>query len=365
MRSILDELTSELEELKALVESISPVNQALARHHDSLVSNYVSVRRRFDDAAFAVALYASFEKFIESLVAAFAQLEARRLEYIALPEKLKTRHFSGTLEMLRRGRIGEGRYVGLTELDVVRNLFECLNGAKSYRLNEAAVVAHDQNLRAGEIDALFAAVGIEKICDLACRADAMVAWFCAEKGLEVPPQDGVQRTVIEGRLVDIVERRNQVAHRGVSPVNLLGPDDMAVEVGFVEALSRAIFSLVVGTYLKAHHAATAIQLRQREQDGPYKGGTIVVVEKPTCRLVVGQRVYVLVGTCARWGRIQSLKVDDAEFQAVDGGVAAENGIGVGLDFKCPKGAVLVALPVKDDVKDDLVWSPQPCFAPSG
>lgn len=354
MRSTLDELKKELEELKALVASITPVNAALAGHEDSLVRQYVLVRRRFDYAAFAVALYASFEKFIESLVAAFAQLESRRLQYTELPPKLVKKHISRTAEMLSRGRIGEGRYVGLTELEMAKNLFECLNGVRPYTLNEAAVVAHDRNLRASEIDTLFAAVGIEQLCDRVRRADPLMKWHCSAQGLDAAPQEGVPAAIVEKRLEGIVERRNQVAHRGGNPVDLLGADDMADAVGFIEAFSRSVFSLAVGRYLQGHHATTAIQLRQREGDGPYKNGTVVVVEKPAHRLFVGQPVFVIVGTSgARWGRIQSLKVDDAGVQAVDGGAAAENGIGVTLDFKCPKGASLVALPVEDDV----VWSP--------
>ena len=41
---------------------------------------YVMIRRRFDYAAFVVALYASFEKFIENLVAAYVYLETRRVD---------------------------------------------------------------------------------------------------------------------------------------------------------------------------------------------------------------------------------------------------------------------------------------------
>jgi hypothetical protein len=111
VRSTLDELTKELNELRALVASIVPVNSVLAAHQDKLVRQYVQVRRRFDYAAFAIALYASFEKFIENLVAAYAQLESRRLEYAQLPPKLVKKHLSRTAEMLSRGRIGEGRYV--------------------------------------------------------------------------------------------------------------------------------------------------------------------------------------------------------------------------------------------------------------
>jgi hypothetical protein len=309
VRSTLDELTKELDELRALVASIAPVNSVLADHQDTLVRQYVLVRRRFDYAAFAVALYASFEKFIENLVAAYARLESRRLEYSQLPQRLVKKHLSRTAEMLSRGRIGEGRYVGLTELDVVKNLFECLNGARPYALNEAAVVAHDLNLRVGEIDTLFAAVGIEQVCDGVRRADALLHWYRDTKELDEVPQDGVPAALIEERIKDLVERRNQIAHRGGNPVDLLGPDEMNDVIGFIEAFSKSVFAMAVGRYLEAHHSASAqrAELVQRQGDGPFQNGTIVIVEKPAQRLFVGQPVFVIAGsTEARWGRIQRL-----------------------------------------------------------
>ena len=358
MRSTLDELIAELAELKALVASIEPVNAALVGHKDTVVQQYVAIRRRFDYAAFAVALYASFEKFVENLITAYIRLEARRVEYAALPKKLTDKHLAGTAELLWRGRRGDSRYVGLSELGVVKNLFECLNGATPYVLNEAVVVAHDANLRAGEIDGLFSAVGIEQICDRACRADAIVTWYFALQGLETSPQDGVKRTVLEERLKDIVERRNQVAHRGGNPVELPGGAAMSEAVAFIESLAISIFGLVVGRYLETHHVAPAnrIELALRANDGPFKGRTIVVVDKPTQRLFVGQPVFVIMeSTGARWGRIQSLRIDDTDVQTLETNASAPKGVGVGLDFRFPKsaGAKLVALAAEDDV----VWSP--------
>jgi hypothetical protein len=104
----LNEFTRELDELGALVASIAPVNAALAEHKNSLVQKYVGIRRRFDYAAFAVALYASLEKFVESLIAEYARFESRRLPYADLPSPLVKKHLSKTAEMLSRGRIGEG-----------------------------------------------------------------------------------------------------------------------------------------------------------------------------------------------------------------------------------------------------------------
>ncbi|MFT3803024.1 MAG: MAE_28990/MAE_18760 family HEPN-like nuclease [Burkholderiaceae bacterium] len=355
MRSTLDELTKELEELSTLVASITPVNTALSQHQNSLVRDYVSVRRRFDYAAFTVALYASFEKFIETLIAAFAQLESHRLQYTNLPPKLIKKHLSRTAEMLSRGRIGEGRYVGLTELEIVKNLFDCLSGTRPYRLNQAAVVAHDVNLRVGEIDALFAAIGIDQICDRVRKADALVEWYRRVKELNASLQDGVSAALIDERIKDLVERRNQIAHHGGSPIDLLGVDDMSDAIGFINAFSRAVFSIVVGCYLTAHHTTAEghAELVQRQGEGPLKNGTVVVVDKPALRLFVGQPIFVPVdSTGARWGRIQSLQISGTDVQVVLPETVAPEGIGIGLDFKCPRGATLIAL----EADDDVVWS---------
>ncbi|MCP3412040.1 HEPN domain-containing protein [Bradyrhizobium sp. CCGB01] len=351
----MDVFTKELEELRVLVASISPVNAALANHKDSLVRRYVFVRRRFDYAAFAVALYASFEKFIEAFIAEYAHFESRRLSYGELPTKLLTKHRSRTAEMLSRGRIGEGRYLGLTELEVVKNLFECLNGVKPYTLNKAAVIAHDVNLRVGEIDNLFATVGIENVCDRARRADALMHWYRETKNLEVVLQDGVPATLVEERIKDLVDRRNEIAHGGDIPTELPGENEMKEAISFMQAFAQSIFAITVGAYLKTHHAPTSlghVELVQVQNDGPYKKGTIVVIEKPAKRLLVGQPVFVLVdSTGARWGRIQKLRVNDTDVHEVMPETDAPRGVGVELDFKCPKGANLIAL----ETDDDAVW----------
>jgi RiboL-PSP-HEPN len=358
VRSTLDELFAELNELKSLVASIQPVNTALAGHKDTVVQKYVLIRRRFDYAAFAVALYASFEKFVENLIIAYVRLEARRVDYAALPKKLTDKHLEGTAELLWRGRRGDRRYVALSELSMVKNLFECLSGSKPYVLNDAVVTAHEANLRAGEVDALFGAVGVEKMCDLVCHADAIVAWYSAAQGLETPPQDGVKRTVIDERLKNIVERRNQVAHRGGNPDDLLGEADMTDAIGFIESLATSIFGLVVGRYLETHHATSVgrFEMELRTGDKPLKGRTVVIVDRPTERLFVGQPVFVVVrSTGARWGRIQSLRVDDTNVEELGADANAPGGVGVELDFKYPRreGAKLVALAADDDV----VWGP--------
>lgn len=355
MRSILDELKRELGELQVLVDSIEPVRNALARQPNSLLHDYLKIRRRFDYAAFIVALYASFEKYIEDLVVAYAQLESRRVPYSELPSRLVEKHLTKTAEILSpRARVGEGKYAHLTHQGLVKNLHECLEGTnRAYTLNKEAVVAHDGNLRVRVITDLFAALGIEKICELVQSSDALLAWYCTVQELEPGTRQDVPFSVIEERIRDIVERRNQTSHRGTS-LDFLGVQGMSDAVRFLEAFSESIYAVVVKNYLHNHFTGTgkSSELRQKPGDGPFREGTVVVVEKPAQRLFVGQPIYVLLRAGARWGRVRSIQVNESPIQVLEPDTPALDGVGLGLDFKCPKSADLFALAAEDDI----VWA---------
>ncbi|WP_287914172.1 MAE_28990/MAE_18760 family HEPN-like nuclease [Comamonas sp.] len=355
MRSTLDELKQGLSELKDFVSSIKHVNDALSSNENSEVRKFAALRRRFDNAAFIVALYASFESYIEALGAAYANLEAKRLAYGHLPTKLITKHLQRSADLLSRGRLGEGRYAGLTPAHVVANLHGCLNGQTPYVLNSAAVVWHDTNFRAKDIDEIFAAVGIENICTIARNGDSLNKWYAAAKGLSQAPADGVPSTVIVQRLNDIVERRNEVAHRGGNPEVLLGTHEMSESLGFIESLSEDIFSVVVANYLNAHitigSGAEILTLMEK----PFRKGTLVVVSPPSIALYVGQAVFVCRHTGgARWGRIQSMQLNGKEYQSLEPSTTAPEGIGIGLDFICTAKSSITAL----EKDDDLIWTPK-------
>lgn len=357
MRSTLDELKRELNELKDFVGSIKPVNEALNSHDQTVFQQFISIRRRFDNAAVAVALYATFEGFIENLTASFATLEAQRVPYAELPPKLIKKHLERSADLLSRGRLGEGRHATLKAEHVVENLFHCLKGNSPYSLNEAAVVWHDQNLRSKEVDSIFMDVGIEQICGRVRRCQELVSWFIRTQALDQAPPEGIARTVIDERLNDLVERRNQIAHRGGKPDDLLGVDDMMEAIDFIDALSSSIFAVVVSCYLEGRYngSTSSSLLSQRQGDGPYKDGYVVIIQAPNVALAVGQPIYVANQNWgARWGRIESIQLNDASVDGIGANTVAESGIGLQLSFPCPDGAQLVAL----QVEDDLVWPPR-------
>lgn len=357
MRSIWDEIAREIEELRALVDSITPVSKVLQDHADSAVTKYLRIRRRFDHAAFVVALYAAFEKFVESLVSAYAQLMASRTAYAALPQNLRSKHLNRSAEILARGRLGEGRYAGLTAHGLVKNLFDCLSASNPYTLNEIAITHHDQNLRVKQVDALFSVLdinkvlGIEQATQVVCKADTMLRWFNDVEGsesVEVVPSE-----TIEQRLKGVVERRNEVAHRGGNPDNLLGVADMREVSDFMHAYTRSLFEVAVTAYLKQHWVDSGQAIRLDSLEDPLKGGRVLIVARPAALVQVQQAAFMLrEGRTARWGRVQEIQIDNHSVQSVDTDSTASE-LGLKFDFPCTRKGKLYLLPQADD----NIWEP--------
>lgn len=352
MRSIIDELDREVHELRALVASIGPVNSALIGHTDPVVRQYLTLRRRFDNAAFITALYACYEKFSESLVISVAQSLAKLGPYNKLPKDLLTKHLKKSAEILMRGRLGEGRYSGTSELDFVKNLFNCLAGNDSYQLNSAAVVAHEANLRYGELLKIFQTAGIN--CSQILHAVHMMQWYKAEQGLELDCelQGGVPLAAVEERLDQLVENRNQIAHRGCSPDNLLGVSEMEQAISFIKALAQSLYDLAVANYLTNRYLNSKDAIELAIIEGPYQKNKVIVVTPPTCELHVGQPIISFSGEgTVRWSLINEVQVDGLAVEIVPAEAKVHS---VGLQFIEPmfkNGRYFVL-----SVLDELIWT---------
>lgn len=350
MRSTLDAFLVDISELKAFVESIELVYKILAQHRDSTLRACLNIRRRLDYTAFTIALYAALEKFVEDIAWMYTDLESSRNEYPGLSDKLRSKHMRQSADLLFRGRLGEGRYSGITELDVVENLHACLSGKNPYKLNRHAIVHHDQNLRSNEVQTVFAALGIDNMNDQACCTEPMIAWYCKENDTDINSIHKVQPAIVDLRLKDLVERRNQVAHAGSDMNESIDSDEMRSKLDFLRAYSSSLFSVIAATYLDRYYikSGRATSLGY-PVEGPFKKGAVVVVRKPACTLYRGQPIVgVHEKRVDRWGEILELEVDDVAVQSIEpDSVSAD--VGLCADFKFTKGIELYALAEKDEI----------------
>lgn len=349
MRSNIEQLLAELKDARTLIDSIVPVNDALSGQINSTIQKYLSVRRRFDYAALVVAIYASYEKFIEDIVAAYAKVKAKGKPYRELPSKLIEKHCRKSTEIVSKGSLGKGRYLGITEFTVIDNLYQCMSDSPNYRLNDIAIVAHESNLRYYEALTLVANLGIDDLCNKVRHTESLTTWF---KNASTPTGqfDGVPLETVLTRLEDLVERRNQITHRGGSPDSILGPEELRELVEFVEAVCQGIFEVIVRDYLELEYLATGKTIELTIKEDPIKDGTVVIIDNPGTKTSKGQPVFYTAGVSRiAFGRVKDIQIKGESHDFVDD--PRFNELGIELDFKIPKTARLYQLATDDE----LLW----------
>lgn len=351
MLSILDQLNTEYEDLGAFTSSIAPVNKALATHHDVTVRKYLTLRRQYDYAAFVVAIYASFERYVETLVAEYARIISEFTLYACLPEPLIKKHLSQSADMFKK-RLGEGRYAHLSPEIIAKNLFNCLSGNNNYTLTSDAIIAHDTNFRYQDVSKLFGEVGIEGVANRLPGTDAVQKWLIANYGDAAPKNNSALIGILDGRLGDLIERRNEVAHRGGSADELLGQDQMVELLGFMGSISGGLFELTVGAYFKKKLAVEGYSESLVKIEGPYKDNTVMVFSPPAGNISIGQRIIsTSANGMVRWGSIIGIQLDGV---SVDGFITGQEVVSVGLefDFSCKGNSQFYML----TKSDEIVWA---------
>ena len=348
MRSTVDELERDIAEMRAMASAIKPATDLLAKSANSDVKAYLSVRRRFDYSALVVALYASFERFVEDILTSYTKIIADQENYGALPVKLVNKHLKRTAELLGKNEIDQFRYPGVTVFKLVENLYKCLSGESSYELNDVAVAVHDKNIRYDELGVLL---GIVELSHESVRqAQPLIDWYYNDQEMTGPIPASVPVIVVKQRLDDLVERRNDIAHRGGNPSNRLGVEEMQDLVEFVSALANSIFTVFVAHYLRRRHVGGIECERLTLVRGPFKNKSVWVVQPPLSRLHVRQPIFALSSAfLARWGRVEGLQIGGKELDFVNPG--ASESVGIKLDFPAPETAEVYIL----NTEDETIW----------
>ncbi len=353
MRSTLDAFLGEIQELKTFVESIDKVNKMLARNKDHAIRACRAIRRRLDYTSFIISLYTALEKFVEDITWSHTELESSRNEYSDLCKKLRLKHLKQSGELISRRRLGEGRYTGVNEVDIVSNLHKCLSGKRPYRLNRHAVIHHDQNLKSDVLTEVFARLGIENVNDAVCRIERMNDWYRNSKGVHPFPENSTLKRVVEIKLADLVERRNQVSHAGRDLDEYLDPHEMKERVLFIEAYVCSLFDILTRVYIDRYYikSGDAITLG-RPMEGPFKGRYVAVFRPPHCRIFKGQQIVgVQNNQVDRYGYIEEMQVNDSAVDFINTD-SIVSGVGLRTDFKLTRNVELYVL----QQKDDSVWS---------
>lgn len=309
-------------------------------------------QRRFAYIATISALYASFETFAEQLAFRFGQLMLSDPDSLSAQQvqSLRTKYVQNASALLGK-TLGVGRYKEIDELDIAKSLASCLDDSHPYDLRLEVIALHSNNLRWEAMTDLFR-WAVPDLPSRVLHADAVRNWQVRSgHGDAKLPSELLAR-----ELEDLVERRNEVSHRGI-PDEIVSPEQLLAKIEFIEAISLGLVASLSCLVLDASRRRNESEVLGVPTEY-YQQGRIVVVPALGASVKVGSVVWASNSRVARWGRLLEIQLDGSSVTEVDPGRET----GLKLDFAAPKHAALHVWRIPDA---DFVDPPAGIFGDRG
>jgi hypothetical protein len=310
-------------------------------------------QRRFAYIACISALYSSFENFAERVAFRFGQMLLSEPANCSAEQlsSLRRRYVRNASTLLGQS-LGIGRYRGVTEFDVAKSLTSCLDESTSFiDLRLELIALHNSNLRWESLADLFQ-WALPDLLSKIRDSDPVESWMSTT--LDV--SESTLMVVLKNELDDLVERRNEVAHRAI-PDEILSYEHLLAKVRYIEAISLGLVGSLAGMLLKAlikNGGSVSLGIPTEY----YRKNRVVVI--PSLKSSVSEGDFILAsGTnLTRWGHVLEVRVADARVAQAP----ADSEAGLLLNFAAPK---RVDLHLWQTPSSDLAVPPDGIFGSRG
>jgi hypothetical protein len=335
-----NELAADLERIRRFLESGSEERQT-------------SDQRRFAYIGCISALYSSFENFAERVAFRFGEMLLADPTNLSAEQmsNLRRRYVRNASALLSQS-LGVGRYREVTELDVAKSLASCLDeSTSSFDLRLELIALHSSNLRWDSLCELFQ-WAVPDLQSKIRHSDAVESW----RSLTDNVSESTLLGVLKSELDDLVERRNEVAHRAI-PDEIQSYERLLAKVDFIESISLGLVASLTGLLLDASiKNGETVPLGVPTEY--YQKNRIVVVPSLESSVSEGDCILVPGKNSTRWGRILEIQLAGERVPQAHAGVEA----GLLLDFEVRK---RVSLHLWRTPNSDLAFPPDKLFGSHG
>jgi RiboL-PSP-HEPN len=310
-------------------------------------------QRRFSYIGCISALYSSFENFVEREAFRFGEMLLTDSSNLSSEQmSIIRRRYVRNASALLGQTLGVGRYRNVSEFDVAKSLASFLDdSSSSFDLRLELMALHTSNLRWDSMCELFQ-WGAPDIPNMIRRSDAVDSWMSRTDNV-------TGRTLLEAlknELEDLVERRNEVAHRAI-PDDILSNERLLAKVDFIEAISLGLVASLAVPLLEASikGGETASLGVPAEY---YRKNRVVIFAALESSVSEGDCILLPGKVAARWGRVLEVQLDDKRVPKANVGTEA----GLRLDFEVRKKTNLLLWKSPDP---DLAFPPNNLFGNHG
>lgn len=283
--------------------------------------------RIIDHCSAVTRIYAIYEQFAEEMVREYVGFLERTFAFSELGEAFANNYTIGI------GRILENRFSARYQTISLQNLIadytRALEG-KAYRLEPAAVVMREQNLRLQELHRLFANCGIDNVQAWIERHPVILAFFSDGERIAAGP---------ESEMLRLIDYRNDAAH-GALIVDEIASVDVLVEFAdfaflLCRVLAERVQKAVLSQAIKKDRATECGQIVRSLKNGR------VVIAPVVGDFSVGQTIYLMTDRYCVERSVVSIQLQNAEQQAIS--IPQSTELGLGLNGVGKEGATIVAL----------------------
>jgi hypothetical protein len=284
-------------------------------------------QRRFAYIGCISALYSSFENFAERVAFRFVEMSLAQSSKVT-PEQMSSlrRRYVRNASALLNQSLGVGRYREVTQFDVAKSLASCLDeSASSFDLRLELISLHSSNLR---LDALCELFGwaVADLQDKISRSDAVESWGARSENANTR----ALKEVVKNELDDLVERRNEVAHRAI-PDDILSYDRLLAAVDFIEAISLGLVATLAVPLLEASiKDGETVSLGTPTEY--FRKNRVAVIPSLESPVTVGDCILQPGAVSTRWGRVLEIQVNEEPVPTAPSGTE----VGLLFDFKVRK-----------------------------
>jgi hypothetical protein len=293
--------------------------------------------RIIDHCSAVTRLYALYEQFAHELIREYVTFLEGNFRFNELEPEFKTYYRAGLGRILEK-KDGP-RYGALSLETLIENFHLALAGDDGYRLEPAALLIQEQNLRLPELSRLFKNCGIEGVQGWVAGHPDMETFFKDQNRVAAGP---------ENELARLIDYRNEAAHGGQSVDDVVGLEVLQEFSDFTFRLCQVLAERAQLALLKkaeqkqlAVHHGSVTELRRQ---------STVIIAPMVGDLRIGQVIY-LVGQshCSR-RTIISIRLDDVDKDRISTTEATE--IGLGLDGRGKRGAKIVSMVLPEQLQAD-------------
>lgn len=245
---LLEDFKKELIQIKEYITHIQQVDNLIDTNipddsnYQQFKTHFISFRndkKIFEYKATIISLYGLLEKHIDIWIQAYLRNLSKLVSYNELTEQIRSKHFELSMKLINL--VIEGRQEKFSRLkkeDILKKLNNCLENLQPYKLNEEAFTIQSGNLKLKRIEEIFNTININIHKELIKNAELINL-----TGANINHLQNTDGSVLFGKINEIVERRNEIAH-GSRIDELLHLSALEQYIEFLEKYCIAIFQVL-------------------------------------------------------------------------------------------------------------------------